>query len=295
MVARLLAVAVLLISTTASCLEAGDTEVGANLESVTPTSSIPPTPGARQRGQTPEAHSIAEAATTYGLPDAFFRRLIWQESRFNPRAVSHAGAQGIAQFMPGTARWRGLSDPFDPSTALFASARWLRELWVEFGNLGLAAAAYNGGPQRVRNWLKGQDTLPAETRAYVLIITGRSAMDWAGCSREPTRSCGELASRAVVHDPVFPELRTRSQAAAWGLQLIGDPSEAKALANFRVLQARYAQVIGGRKPLVIARRLPGRGSATWYQVRLAEGTREGANNLCSRLKQAGGGCVVLRN
>ena len=204
MVARLLAVAVLLISTTASCLEAEDTEVGANLESVTPTGSVPPTSQERLPRQTEEAQSIAEAATSYGLPEAFFRRLIWQESRFNPRAVSHAGAQGIAQFMPGTARWRGLSDPFDSSTALFASARWLRELWVEFGNLGLAAAAYNAGPQRVRNWLKGQDTLPAETRAYVMIITGRSAMDWAGCSREPTRSCGELARRAVVHEPAFP-------------------------------------------------------------------------------------------
>ena len=294
MVARLLAVAVLLISTTASCLEAEDTGGGENLEGVTPTGSVPPSPQERPRA-TEEVHGIAEAAKAYGLPEAFFRRLIWQESRFNPRAVSHAGAQGIAQFMPGTARWRGLSDPFDPSLALFASARWLRELWVEFGNLGLAAAAYNAGPQRVRNWLKGQEALPAETRAYVMIITGQPATYWAGCSGEPTSPCGELGARKVVDESTLPKLRMRGHEVAWGLQLVGDPSQAKALANFRVLQARYAQVIGGRRPLVIARRLPGRGSATWYQIRLAEATREGANNLCSRLKQAGGACVVLRN
>ena len=107
MAASFLALAVLLIATTASCLEARDN--GADLESVTPADSVSPTTQEPQPGQTPEAHSIAEAATSHGLPEAFFRRLIWQESRFNPRAVSNAGAQGIAQFMPGTARWRGLS------------------------------------------------------------------------------------------------------------------------------------------------------------------------------------------
>jgi len=295
MTASFLAFAVLLIATTASCLEAQDMEVGASPESATQGGSVSPPSQERQPGQTPEAHRIREAATRYSLPETFFRQLIWQESRFNPRAVSPAGAQGIAQFMPGTARWRGLSDPFDSSTALFASARWLRELWTEFGNLGLAAAAYNAGPQRVRNWLKGQDSLPTETRAYVMIVTGRSAMDWAGCSRDPTRSCGELARRPVVHESAVPKPKVASNEDSWGLQLIGDPSQAKALASFRVLQARFPQVFADRKPLVIARRLPGRGSTTWYQVRLAEATREGATSLCSRLKQAGGACVVLRN
>ena len=56
--------------------------------------------------------------------------------------------------MPGTARWRGLADPFAPEVALQESARWLHELWSEFGNLGLAAAAYNAGPARVTQWLK---------------------------------------------------------------------------------------------------------------------------------------------
>ena len=107
MAASFLALAVLLIATTALCLEARDN--GSDLESVTPANSVSPTTQEPQPGQTPEAQSIAEAATSQGLPEAFFRRFIWQESRFNPRAISNAGAQGIAQFMPGTARWRGLS------------------------------------------------------------------------------------------------------------------------------------------------------------------------------------------
>ena len=70
-----------------------------------------------------------------------FVRLIWRESRFNPSAVSPKGAQGIAQFMPGTAGERGLLDPLNPVQALPKSAEFLAELRSQFGNLGLAAAA----------------------------------------------------------------------------------------------------------------------------------------------------------
>ena len=67
--------------------------------------------------------TLNSAAATHGLPLEFFTRLIRQESNFDPNSVSRAGAQGIAQFMPGTARWRGLSDPFEPTEALYESAR----------------------------------------------------------------------------------------------------------------------------------------------------------------------------
>src|SRR5262245_40241002 len=85
------------------------------------------------------------AAAANDLPLEFFARLIWQESNFRPNAVgpmtrSGRRAQGIAQFMPGTAAERGLLDPFDPVQALPKSAEFLRELAAEFGNLGLAAA-----------------------------------------------------------------------------------------------------------------------------------------------------------
>jgi hypothetical protein len=93
-------------------------------------------------------------------------------------AVSPVGAQGVAQFMPGTARERGLTDPFDPEQAIPHAAHLLADLNRQFGNLGLAAAAYNGGPGRVSAWLAGTGGLPTETRNYVLAITGSPAEDW---------------------------------------------------------------------------------------------------------------------
>ena len=107
-----------------------------------------------------------------------FVRLIWKESRFNPRAVSPKGAQGIAQFMPGTAEERGLDDPFEPKLAIIHSASLLADLRREFGNFGLAAAAYNAGAERVRAWLSGSGGLPGETQNYVQFVTGRAAEEW---------------------------------------------------------------------------------------------------------------------
>ena len=79
------------------------------------------------------------------LPVYFFTRLIWQESRFKPDAISRKGAQGIAQFMPATARENGLENPFNPLEAIPKSGQLLRVLRGEFGNLGLAAAAEPDG------------------------------------------------------------------------------------------------------------------------------------------------------
>src|SRR5262249_33191937 len=127
---------------------------------------------------------LESAATANELPVEFLTRVIWRESRFNPMAVGpltrHGQrAEGIAQFMPGTAAERDLDDPFDPVQALPKAASFLRELRNEFGNLGLAAAANNAGPQRVRDWMTGTRTLPAETRRYVQAITGHDADEWA--------------------------------------------------------------------------------------------------------------------
>jgi hypothetical protein len=123
--------------------------------------------------------TLAQAATANDLPVIFFLRLIWHESRFDPFAISRAGALGVAQFMPKVARAIGLSDPFDPAEALPASARFLRDLHEKFGNLGLAAAAYNAGTRRIREWLDRRGRLPQETRDYVVKVTGRSPEDWA--------------------------------------------------------------------------------------------------------------------
>jgi hypothetical protein len=120
-----------------------------------------------------------QAAIAHTLPAGYFLRLIRQESGFNPNSVSPTGAQGIAQFMPATASDRGLQDPFDPAQALPKSAELLNELREKFGNLGLAAAAYNAGTDRVHKWLAGKSPLPQETIDYVRVITGHDAADWA--------------------------------------------------------------------------------------------------------------------
>jgi soluble lytic murein transglycosylase-like protein len=121
---------------------------------------------------------MQQQAEARGLPPMPFVRLIWKESRFNPQAVSPKGAQGIAQFMPGTAEERGLDDPFEPKAAIMHSASLLADLRREFGNFGLAAAAYNAGAERVRSWLGGSGSLPWETQNYVQFVTGRAAEEW---------------------------------------------------------------------------------------------------------------------
>jgi hypothetical protein len=122
--------------------------------------------------------AIKIAAEENDLPIGFFARLLWQESKFRTKAVSSAGAQGIAQFMPRTAVEMGLSNPLDPLEAIPASASYLRKLHDQFGNLGLAAAAYNAGGGRIGKWLARRGPLPKETRAYVKIITGHKTEDW---------------------------------------------------------------------------------------------------------------------
>ena len=122
--------------------------------------------------------AVKAAAEENDIPIGFFVRLLWQESRFKATEVSSAGARGIAQFMPQTAVEVGLRDPFDPLQAIPASAKFLRKLHNQFGNLGLAAAAYNAGGGRIEKWLSRRSTLPNETRAYVKIITGHKAEAW---------------------------------------------------------------------------------------------------------------------
>ncbi|GGE12214.1 hypothetical protein GCM10011390_34230 [Aureimonas endophytica] len=165
---------------------------------------------------------IAEEAGRRVLPSSFFARLIWRESLFNPAAVSIRGAQGIAQFLPGTAAEHGLADPFDAPAALAASARYLTLLRTRFGSLGLAAAAYNAGPGRIDAWLKGQAALPRETEDYVLWITGHSAADWSAAKTELAllpiadgmpfaKACERLAARGLTAKLPDHPLR----AAAW--------------------------------------------------------------------------------
>lgn len=152
---------------------------------------LPPRPKpVVDRSEEEICQALTAAAQQNDVPAPFFIRLLFQESRFRPEVVSLAGAQGVAQFMPQTAEQMGLENPFDPVQAIPASARLLRDLVKQFGNLGLAAAAYNAGPKRVADWLaaKGKSKLPEETQGYVKIITGKPVENWSVASaRHPAQ------------------------------------------------------------------------------------------------------------
>jgi Transglycosylase SLT domain/SPOR domain len=254
---------------------------------------------------------IESAAKAEDLPLEFFARVIWQESRFQADAVgpvtrSGQRAQGIAQFMPGTASERRLLDPFDPVQALPKSAEFLNELRGQFGNLGLAAAAYNAGPRRVQEWLAGSGSLPQETRNYVAAITGTTVDEWAAArkndkvpDRAPATSCRELmALLKRAPNPFVTQLEQHvrlAEARAWGVQLAAGFSRDKALAMYARAIRRLSAVIGDQDPSLLSSVMNNRGSHTFYQVRIGADTRSAADDLCNRIRRAGGACFVLRN
>ena len=243
---------------------------------------------------------IESSARAEMLPVDFLTKLIWRESAFRADAVSPKGAQGIAQFMPGTASERGLADPFDPEEAIPHAARLLRDLRAQFGNLGLAAAAYNAGAARVEAFVAGRGGLPAETQDYVLAITGAGVEDWrAGASAvapppaAPQESCEKITvalkqSRGTLIASIAP-------TAPWGVQLSGNFSKAIALASFLRAKTRLASVLSGVTPMIIGSRLRSRGSRPFYRVRAPARSRVEAQGLCERIHKAGGACVVLRS
>jgi Transglycosylase SLT domain len=245
--------------------------------------------------------TLAAVAGRHELPADFFIRLIWQESRFNPNAVSFKGAQGVAQFMPGTARMRGLEDPFDPSQAIPKSAELLRDLNREFGNLGLAAAAYNAGSGRVHDWLAGRKPLPGETIAYVRLVTGRSADDWAG--KQKTGQMGGEPGGAVrvpctqagvaITDGVASVPLPRRPVPAWGAEVAGGPTQAKALARYREVQSKYPAILGSREPHFVTRGIVGDMGSV--RARAATETRADADKVCAALRAAAWSCDVMHN
>jgi hypothetical protein len=187
---------------------------------------------------------VDRAAAANRLPSGFLTRVVWQESRFRSDARSRAGAEGVAQFMPQTAAERGLADPTDPEQAIAQAARFLAELTAQFGNLGLAVAAYNAGQGRVTKWLLGQAELPGETRVYVAAVTGQHAEDWrnrrgdAGAALPNHEPCIAVTEELARSAPV----RTAAaRAPAWTVRLDGTLASAIGLLD-SVPQPRPAAV-----------------------------------------------------
>ena len=214
---------------------------------------------------------IEAAAAKHGIPSDFFTRLLWKESRFRSDALSPKGAQGIAQFMPDTAAERGLLDPFDIATAIPASASYLADLKARFGNLGLAAAAYNAGPRRITNWLADESTLPFETLDFVLSITGTDAETWA--ERETVEALAKTEAEKEDCASVVAFLKVPGQdlghaiateTGPWGVQVAGNFSRARVLRSYERVQEQFTDLIGDRPPMVIGTRLRGPGTRVFY-------------------------------
>ncbi len=243
---------------------------------------------------------ISRVSKEYKIPRAAFTRLIWTESRFDHNALSPKGAQGIAQFMPATAKERGLGDPYDPGQALEASASLLADLQATFGNFGLAAMAYNAGPGRVTRWLARRSNLPFETQDYIAAVTGFGASKFRerefqlndfslkkGQSFE--KSCNEL-----------PVVKTRfrgissSPRKPWGVQVAGNFSRTIARRSWVRVRGKLGVAIGSAKPNLYRERSR-RGMRARWTVRIGANNRQSAINICRKIRSVGGFCLVKKN
>ena len=260
----------------------------------------PPVPKARPVTAARICDLIASHADRNGLSRDFFARLIWKESRFDPNAVSPAGAEGIAQFMPGTARMRGLDDSFDIDEAIPASAAYLAELVAGFGNLGLAAAAYNAGESRVSRWISSGGFLPLETENYVLDILGASADSFigqTGAGVVPPLADGKDFDEACE---ALPVTRTATvpmssvQLKPWGVQLAGHFRRDVAIRQYQRVKGRFPRLLDAYEPVVSRVRSP-IGRRGIHAVRIGVDDRANADIICRALRAAGGSCIVLRN
>lgn len=246
--------------------------------------------------------TLAASASEAGLDPHFFARLIWRESLFDANAVSHAGAQGIAQFMPGTAKERGLADPFNPAEALRASAHLLVDLRNQFGNLGMAAAAYNAGPGRVSKFLAGRSGLPGETRAYVAAITGFRGDQWRDGKPQPdyrldgdtpfrTACLQKAKGRGIAAFKAAPDPQA---TAPWAAVLASHRSKDIVQYRYDRVASRLPTSLRGMQPTYVSASLPGvRGNQMTAQ--LGAESRSAARDLCRQATRAGVPCVVVRN
>jgi len=218
-------------------------------------SFAPGTGTTRAMAMPPEAFApiIREAAAKHGVDEGLLTRTLSQESAFDPdvisgRRVSSAGAQGVAQFMPDTAKRFGIN-PLDPAQAIPAAAQYVAENRKLLGNDGLALAGYNWGEGNVQRWLaSGGDParVPAETRDYVQKITGKPIEVWARGGASASRSPAPATTASATTEPPphvvdmadkiqemlrYPNRRVRAQGLAlakdrldgnYGFQVVGD-------------------------------------------------------------------------
>lgn len=158
-----------------------------------------------------------DAANRHGVPPEIFAALVKQESRFNPGARSRAGAMGLTQLMPGTAKELGVSDPFDPAQSLDGGARYLRIQKDRFGSWEKALAAYNAGPGNVEKY--GGVPPFAETQNYVRKVLGSaSSMQMSAGGQAATAPSAAQLQPPAASDLSVPSSSPFQELAARLLQ-----------------------------------------------------------------------------
>nr|WP_252733790.1 lytic transglycosylase domain-containing protein [Paracoccus marinaquae] len=245
---------------------------------------------------------IERNAVERGLDPNFLARLLWKESRFEPGAISPVGAQGIAQFMPGTADLYDLHDPFNPALAIHKAAWYLAFLRDTFGNIGMAAVAYNGGENRASRFLAGQTSLPYETLDYVESITGHSAQRWRDNPPATAElrlalnpdldfrpACEELAGKRALR-----EFMVQPRVFPWGVIVASHPNRSGAAQQVARLNRSLSPILEGKRVGYVRKRLTGTPRAL-YTAQVGYDSKSEAAAFCLKLRRVGGRCIVLKN
>jgi hypothetical protein len=246
-------------------------------------------------------NAIKVFTTRHGLNEGFFARLIWQESRFDPNALSHANARGIAQFIPSTAKLRGLADPYNPADALEHSAQYLAEMVGRYGNEGMAAIGYNGGELRAEGFLEGKG-LVSETVNYVPIITGLTAEMWRD---SPPKNHDFRLSKTETFLPacyamaqkrkLSPLARPKPAIKPWGVQLAFGKTKGQAQRAYRQRTASCTSAVRKEKPDFINVKHRASRQKGYVMARIGRNSRKAADQLCATIRRAGCVCAVYAN
>ena len=172
---------------------------------------------------------VAEASQRFGIPEDWIWAVMRAESQGNSRAVSPAGAMGLMQIMPGTwamltQRHRLGSDPFDIRANILGGTAYLRSMWDRYGDVSLMLAAYNAGPRRADDYVRGRRQLPAETVNYVAQISANLRLASASATatatataaarvRAPTLQSWLQAAIFAAHENAGADVITKSTSA----------------------------------------------------------------------------------
>ncbi|NLN62096.1 MAG: lytic transglycosylase domain-containing protein [Myxococcales bacterium] len=152
------------------------------------------------------ADIVRRAAAQNGIGADLIYGVIWVESRFNPKAVSPVGAQGLMQLMPKTAEylaglisWSGKYDAFDPEFNIAAGSYYIARLIKQFdGDLDLALAAYNAGPTNIRRWMNNTGLPKVSIEYYTMVQTARHYFGGDAQGPGATHSSGTAVAEAVI-------------------------------------------------------------------------------------------------